>query len=81
MCVCVCNIVSCVLTFKRLLFNFMILTNTTGKSHLKVKNKLYCVFSVKGGNFQLMFLVSVYVHILVSWPDDDPSLRSKLAAI
>jgi len=28
-----------------------------------------------------MFLVSVYVHILVSWPDDDPSLGSKLAAI
>jgi hypothetical protein len=26
---------SCVLTFKRLLFNFVILTNTTGMSHLK----------------------------------------------
>jgi len=24
--------------------------------------------------------VTVYVHILVSWPDDDPSLGSKLAA-
>ena len=29
-------IYSCVLTFKCLLFNFMILTNTTGMSHLKV---------------------------------------------
>jgi len=27
---------SCVVTFKCLLFNFVILTNTTGMSHLKV---------------------------------------------
>jgi len=26
----------------------------------------------------LWLIVSVYVHILVSWPDDEPSLGSKL---
>jgi hypothetical protein len=25
-------------------------------------------------------LVCIYVHILVSWPDDDPRLKSKLVA-
>ena len=41
MCVCVCVCIYIYiyrvvfLTFKRLLFNFMILTNTTGISHLK----------------------------------------------
>jgi hypothetical protein len=42
---------------------------------------LYSIFNVKGGGPQPIFLVSVYVHIVVSWPDDDPSLGSKLAAI
>jgi len=29
----------------------------------------------------LWFLVSVYVHILVSWPNNDSSLGTKLGAI
>ena len=29
----------------------------------------------------LWLLVSVYIHILVSWPDDEPSLGSKLIII
>jgi len=30
---------------------------------------------------KLWFSVSVHVHILVSWPDDDPRLGLKLVAI
>ena len=37
---------------------------------------LFCIlfFTLKRGDFQLMILLSVYVCVLVSRPDDDPSL-------
>jgi len=39
-------------------------------------------FNIKGGDLQLMvFSFSVYIHILVSYPDDDPSSQSKLAVM
>jgi len=34
----------------------------------------------KGRSLNSWFVVSVYVHIPVSWPDDDPSQGSKLDA-
>jgi len=41
-----------------------------------------CIFYLKGGDLQLtVFLVSAHVHILISWPDDDQSLGSKLVAV
>jgi hypothetical protein len=46
-------IYSCVFTFKRLLFNFVIFTNTTGMSQLEVtKYVLYRVFQKELYNFE-----------------------------
>jgi len=38
------------------------------------------IFNIKGEDLQLTALFSVYVHILVSPPDDDPNLGSKIQA-
>ena len=59
-------IYSCVLTFKRLLFNFVILTNTTGMSHLKVTNfkQIYPIYQMYNFNTSKLRLAitDIWVH-------------------
>jgi len=42
---------------------------------------IFTYFLCKSGDLQLTVFVSAHVHILVSWPDDDQSLGSKLIAV